>query len=149
MPNTYTQLLFHVVFSTKNRERTLCHGHRELLYRYIWGIQKNLNCHLYRIGGIDDHVHILSAIPTTLSLADYVKEVKTGSSRWLKEQAEFRRFEGWQDGYAAFTASFLGKDSLIEYIKGQTEHHRTESLLDEYRRLLRENGVLYDERYLA
>ena len=88
MPNTYTQLLFHVVFSTKNRERTLPDDHRELLYRYIWGIHKNLNCHMYRIGGIDDHVHILTATPTTLSLADYVKEVKTGSSRWLKEQAD-------------------------------------------------------------
>ena len=149
MPNTYTQLLFHVVFSTKNRQRTLPDGHRELLYRYIWGIHKNLSCHLYRIGGIDDHVHILTATPTTLSLADYVKEVKTGSSRWLKEQSEFRRFEGWQDGYGAFTVTFAVKDSLIEYIKGQAEHHRTESLLDEYRRLLRENGVPYDERYLA
>ncbi len=119
------------------------------LYHYIWGIHKNLNCHLYRIGGIDDHVHILTATPTTLSLADYVKEVKTGSSRWLKGQAEFRRFEGWQDGYGAFTVTFSLKDSLIEYIKGQAEHHRTESLLDEYRRLLPENGVPYDERYLA
>jgi REP element-mobilizing transposase RayT len=80
MPNTYTQLMFHVVFSTKNRQRTLPDGQRELLYRYIRGIHKNLNCHMYRIGGIDDHVHILTAIPTTLSLADYVKEVKTGSS---------------------------------------------------------------------
>ena len=149
MPNTYSQLLFHVVFSTKNRERMLPDGHRELLYRYIWGIHKNLNCHLYRIGGIDDHVHILTAISTTLSLASYVKEVKTGSSCWLKEQAEFRRFEGWQDGYGAFTVSFPGKDSIIEYIKSQAEHHRTESLLDEYRRLLRENGVPYDERYLT
>jgi len=70
VPNTYTQLLFHVVFSTKNRQRTLPDGHRELLYRYIWGIHKNLNCHLYRIGGSDDHVHILTAMPTTLSLAD-------------------------------------------------------------------------------
>jgi len=84
-----------------------------------------------------------------LSLADYVKEVKTGGSRWLKEQAEFGRFEGWQDGYGALTVTFSGKDSLIEYIKGQAEHHRTESLLDEYRRLLRENGVSYDEHYLA
>jgi putative transposase len=149
MANTYTQLMYHVVFSTKNRQRTLSDVHRELLYRYIWGIHKNLKCHLYRIGGIDDHVHILSAIPTTWSLADYVKEVKTGSSHWLKEQAEFRRFEGWQDGYGAFTVTYSGKDSLIEYIKGQPEHHRTESLLDEYRRLLRENGVPYDERYLT
>src|SRR5208283_3530273 len=129
MSNTYAQLLYHVIFSTKNRQRTLPDGHRELLYRYIWGINTNCNCHLFRIGGIDDHVHILTAIPTTLSLADYVKEVKTGSSRWLKDQTEFRRFEGWQDGYGAFTASFREKDSLVEYIKDQAEHHRAGSLL--------------------
>ena len=103
--------------------------------------------------GLDGYLqHYLgrpTAIPTTLSLADYVKEVKTGSSRWLKDQTEFRCFEGWQDGYGAFTASFREKDSLVEYIKDQAEHHRAESLLDEYRRLLRENGVLHDERYLA
>jgi len=138
-----------VVFSTKNRQRTLPDGQRELLYRYVWGIHKNLDCHLYRIGGIEDHVHLLTALPTTISVADYVKEVKVGSSRWLKEQVDFRRFEGWQDGYGAFTVTFRGKDALIDYIKGQAEHHRTESLLDEYRRLLRENGVAYDERYLA
>ena len=149
MPNTYTQLLYHVVFSTKNRQRTLTDGHREHLYRYIWGIHNNLTCHLYRIGGIDDHIHILTAMPTTLSLSDFVKEVKTGSSRWLKEQAESTRFEGWQDGYGTFTVTFAGKDALIEYIKGQAEHHRTESLLDEYRRLLCENGISFDERYLA
>lgn len=149
MPNTYTQLLFHVVFSTKNRQRTLPDEHRVSLFRYVWGIQKNLNCHLYRIGGADDHVHIATAIPTTMSLAEYVKEIKTGSSRWLKTQAEFRRFEGWQDGYGAFTVSFAAKDSLIEYIKGQAEHHRTESWLDEYRRLLRESRVPYDEQYLT
>ena len=67
MPNTYTQLLFHIVFSTENRERTLTDGKRDALYKYIWGIHSNLNCHLYRIGGVDDHVHILTALPTTLA----------------------------------------------------------------------------------
>ena len=136
MPNTYTQLLYHVVFSTKNRERTLPDAHRDAAYKYIWGIHKNLNCHLYRIGGTDDHVHILTGMPTTLALADYVKTIKTGSSGWLKEQPEFPRFEGWQDGYGGFTVSYRDKDALIEYIKGQMEHHRIESYLDEYRRLL-------------
>ena len=125
MPNTYTQLLFHVVFSTKNRQRTLPDGHRELLYRYIWGIHKNLNCHLYRIGGIDDHLHILTATATTLSLADYVKEVKTGSSRWLKEQAEFRRFEGWQDGYGVYgIVPRKGFAHRIHQGPGRTSPHR-------------------------
>ena len=67
MPNTYTQLMVHVVFSTKNRERTLPDAHRDDLYRYFWGIHNNLGCHLYRIGGMDDHIHILTGMPTTLS----------------------------------------------------------------------------------
>jgi putative transposase len=149
MPNTYTQLLFHVVFSTKNRERTLTDGKRDALYKYIWGIHDNLNCHLYRIGGVDDHVHILTGLPTTLAIAKYVQEIKAGSSHWLKSQADFPRFESWQDGYGAFTVSFRDKDSLIEYIKGQVEHHRRETFLDEYRRLLTENGIAFDEHYLA
>jgi REP element-mobilizing transposase RayT len=127
MPNTYTQLLFHIVFSTKNRERTLTDGHRETLYKYIWGIHQNLNCHLYRIGGTDDHVHILTSIPTTLSIAKFVQEIKASSSHWLKAQAAFPRFESWQDGSGAFTVSFGERDALIEYIKGQVEHHRRES----------------------
>jgi len=98
MPNTYTQLLFHVVFSTKNRERTLTDGKRDALYKYIWGIHSNLNCHLYRIGGVDDHVHILTGLPTTLAVAKYVQEIKAGSSHWLKSQSDFPRFESWQDG---------------------------------------------------
>jgi REP element-mobilizing transposase RayT len=97
MPNTYTQLMFHVVFSTKDRERTLTDGHRDALYMYILGIHNNLSCHLYRIGGVNDHVHILTGLPTTLSLAKYIQEIKAGSSHWLKSQAEFPRFESWQE----------------------------------------------------
>jgi putative transposase len=149
MPNTYTQLMFHVVFSTKDRERTLSDGDREKLYKYIWGIHAGLKCHLYRIGGVDDHVHILAGIPTTLAIAKYVQEIKAGSSHWLKNQFDFPRFESWQDGYAAFTVSYREKDGLIEYIKRQEEHHRSESLPDEYRRLLTEHGITFDERYLV
>ena len=75
--------------------------------------------------------------------------MKTGSSNWLKDQSAFRRFEAWQDGYGAFTISPRDKDSVIEYIKGQEEHHRRESFLDEYRRMLRENGIEFEERYLV
>jgi REP element-mobilizing transposase RayT len=149
MANTYTQLLLHVVFSTKNRQRTLPDGHRESFYKYIWGIHQNLNCHLYRIGGVDDHVHILTGIPTTLALAKCVQEIKAGSSHWLKTQAHFPRFESWQDGYGAFTVSYRDKDSVIEYIKNQAEHHRQESFVDEYRRMLTEHGIVFDERYLV
>jgi REP element-mobilizing transposase RayT len=98
---------------------------------------------------VDDHVHILTGLPTTLAIAKYVQEIKTGSSHWLKSQTDFPRFESWQDGYGAFTVSPRDKDSVIDYIKNQVEHHRVETFLDEYRRILTENGIVFDERYLA
>lgn len=149
MANTYTQLLYHIVYSTKNRQPVLDANHRPGLFKYLWGIHKNLDCNLYRIGGVDDHIHILTHMPTTLCIADYVREIKTGSARWIKEQTLFPLFTGWQDGYGAFTASFREKDDLIEYIKGQEEHHRRESYIEEYRRLLREAGIVFDEKYLV
>jgi REP element-mobilizing transposase RayT len=148
MANTYTQLDFHVVFSTKDRQRVLTQERREDLYRYIWGIHRNLDCKLHRIGGVEDHVHILASLPTTLSVADYVKEVKTGATKWVKHENLFSQFTGWQDGFGAFTVSREHRDHVIEYIKGQPEHHRTVSFLDEYKRLLTDAGIAYDEKYL-
>jgi hypothetical protein len=148
MPNTFTQIFYHVVFSTKDRRRVLAESRQEELYRYVWGIHRNLGCKLHRIGGVEDHIHILVSIPTTLSLADYVKEVKTGSSKWLKEGKVFPDFTGWQDGYGAFTVSLEHKEALIEYIRTQSDHHRTVSFQDEYKHLLREAGIAFDEKYL-
>ena len=148
MPNTYTQLLFHVVFSTKNRERTLTDGRRDSLYKYIWGIHNNLNCHLYRIGGVPDHVHILTGLPTMLAIAKYVQEIKAGSSRWLKSQANFPRFESWQDGYAAFTVSATSRESVRAYIANQDEHHRVKSFREELTEMLTKAGIEYDPKYL-
>jgi REP element-mobilizing transposase RayT len=83
MANTYTQLVYHLVFSTRNRMPVLIESGREELFRYFWGIHKSLKCHLYRIGGVEDHVHILTSLPTTLSVAEYLQEIKTGTSAWI------------------------------------------------------------------
>jgi len=149
MANTFTQLTYHVVFSTKNRTPVLMDAGREELYRYFWGIHKSLGCHLYRIGGVEDHVHILTSMPTTLAMSKYLQEIKTGTSAWIKSTRKFPGWEGWQDGYGAFTVSASHRNAVIEYIRNQPEHHRTESFLDELRRLLVEAGVKFDERYLV
>ena len=146
--STYTQILYHIVFATKNRHRVLVQARREDLFRYVWGIIKNHQCHLYRIGGVEDHIHILSSLHPTVALADLIKAIKVASSIWIKEERVFPDFESWQEGYAAFTHSLGEKDRLIEYIKGQEEHHRTVSFLDEYRETLRAAGMELDERYL-
>jgi putative transposase len=146
--STYTQILYHIVFATKNRQRALDKSRRDDLFRYIWGIVKNQNCHLYRINGVEDHVHILSSLHPTVALADLIKDIKVASSGWIKREAVFPAFEAWQEGYAALTHSLGEKDRLIEYIKGQEEHHRSASFLDEYREMLRAAGIELDERYL-
>ena len=146
--STHTQICYHVVFSTKDRQPILRAECREDLFRYIWGILKNRESHLYRINGTEDHVHILSSLHPSVSLADLVKDLKTGSSLWIKKESIFRMFSHWQDGYAAFTHSKREIDGLIEYIKRQEEHHRRTTFVEEYRKLLEEAGIEFDERYM-
>jgi len=145
---TYTQIIYHIVFTTKHRERVLDKPQREDLFRYTWGIVKNHDCHLFRVNGIEDHLHILTSLHPTVALADLVKAIKTGSSKWIKEENIFPQFSHWQEGYGAFTHSIREKDLLIEYIKNQEEHHCRVDFLDEYRKLLHDADIVFDEKYL-
>ena len=146
--STYTQICYHIVFSTKGREPTLKASRRPDLFRYIWGIVKNRESHLYRINGAEEHVHILTGLHPSVSLASLVKDIKTGSSLWIKEENVFPTFSHWQDGYAAFTHSKHEIDGLIEYIKEQERHHRRTTFVEEYRKLLEEARIEFDERYM-
>lgn len=121
---------------------------QEKLYRYIRGILKNKNCHLYRIGGTEDHIHIITHIHPAVALAQLVKDIKLASSGFIKSEHIFPDFNGWQEGYGAFTYGISAKDILIEYVKNQKEHHHKETFREEYERLLKENGIEFDERYL-
>ena len=146
--STHTQICYHIVFSTKDRQPALLTDRREDLFRYIWGIFKNRDSHVYRINGTKDHLHLLTSLHPTVSLANLVKDVKTGSSQWIKDNRVFRTFSHWQDGYGAFTHSKREIPALIEYIKGQEDHHRRRTFAEEYRSLLEEAGVEFDERYM-
>jgi putative transposase len=97
---------------------------------------------------VEDHIHILSDLHPSVSLSDYIKDIKVASSLWMKECGYFPAFEGWQDGYGAFTYSIREKDKVINYIKNQKEHHKSETFYDEYKRLLIESGIGFDEKYL-
>jgi len=146
--STYTQIYYHIVFSTKEREPVLKADRRQDLFGYVWGILKNKQGHLYRINGVEDHVHIFSSLHPMVSLANLVKEIKTSSSQWIKERRVFPSFSHWQDGYAAFTHCHKERDAVIEYIKTQEEHHRRTTFRDELQRLPVEAGVEFDEKYL-
>lgn len=107
--STYRQIFYQIVFGTKNRQATLPEAHCEELYKYIWGVIKNHYCTLYRLNGTEDHIHIFSDLHPSVSLADYVKDVKVASSLWMKGSGQFPKFTGWQDGYGAFTCSIKEK----------------------------------------
>lgn len=145
---TYTQLLYQIVFSTKNRQPILKKENREELFKYIWGILNNKNCHLYRINGVSDHIHIITHIHPTQSVSDLVKVVKVSSRNYIKSKRLFTGFEGWQDGYGAFTYKFTALDGLIEYVKNQEKHHKNVSYKEEFISLLEEHKIKFDERYL-
>ena len=145
---TYKQIIYQIVFGTKNRKRTISASYEKDLFQYIHGIIKNKQGNLYRINGMEDHIHILSDLHPTVCLSDYIKDIKVASNIWMKESGNFTAFEGWQEGYGAFTYSIKEKDILINYIKNQKVHHQSETFNDEYKRLLLENGIEFDEKYL-
>jgi REP element-mobilizing transposase RayT len=111
------------------------------------GIIKNKKCLLYQINGIEDHIHFLSDLHPSIALADFMRDIKAASSIWLKQNKNFPHFEGWVEGYAAFTYAWRDKDLIINYIKNQQEHHKLIKFEDEYRNLLLEHGISIDERF--
>ena len=139
--STHTQILYQIVFSTKQREPVLEKEKKPELFKYIWGILNKGNCHLYRINGVEDHLHIVTHLHPSVSLADLVKNIKIASSGFIKDNGIFKNFNGWQDGYGAFTYSVKEKNSLIEYVKNQEEHHKTITFRDEYIELLKEHEI--------
>jgi len=146
--STYTQILYQIVYSTKNREQSLIHPGREELFRYICGILKNKKCHLYQIGGVSDHLHIITHLHPSIALADLIKDIKLASTDHIKKINLFPLFNGWQDGYGAFTYSIDAKENLIAYVKNQEEHHRKKTYIEELKELLQEHKIEFDERYL-
>jgi putative transposase len=146
--STYTQIFYHIVFSTKGREPVLVPTGREAMFRYVWGMMNARDSRLYQVNGTLDHVHILTGLHPSRSLADFVKEIKVSSSHWIKTNCTFAGFPGWQAGYGAFTHSKQDQERLIQYIKGQEQHHAGLSFADELRSLLIEAGVELEEKYL-
>jgi REP element-mobilizing transposase RayT len=148
MANTYTSLHYHIVFSTKNRERWIEPGVEQRVWACLGGIARQNKMKPLEIGGIEDHVHLPLGAPAVLSPAKMVQLIKGSSSTWIQETFPRMNSFGWQDGYGAFTASKSNLPSVIEYIQRQREHHRTKSFQEEYRALLKRHGIEWDERYV-
>jgi REP element-mobilizing transposase RayT len=147
MPSTHLSLHYHIVFSTKDRVRTIRPEWRERLHAYLDGIVQNIGGVSEAIGGVEDHVHLLIGLRATHCLADVVRDIKANSSRWIHEDVGDKPF-AWQEGYGAFTVSAQLRAKVREYIAGQEEHHRLRSFQEEYVDFLKRGMVEYDEKYL-
>jgi len=145
--SSYRQILYHLVFRTKDSQKTIVPAHSRELYAYIMGIIRNKNCKLYRINGTEDHIHVLCDLHPSVALADFMRDIKASTSTWLKQSEKFPDFNGWGNGYAALTYGLRDKDMIANYIKNQQKHHNMESYEEELRRLLKENEIEFDERY--
>jgi putative transposase len=148
MAHTYTSLLIHIIFSTKNRERMLDAAWRPKLFTYMGGIIKRHEAAPILINGVDDHVHVFADVPASTALSDLVQHIKGGSSYWVNRQPEFKTKLAWQVGYGAFSVSASKFDAVKKYISNQQEHHRKLTFQEELLRFLKEYGVQYDEQHL-
>lgn len=149
MPQSLAQLYVHIVFSTKNRQPFLGDGtFRDRLHAYLTGICENQNSPSLRVGGTEDHAHILCRLSKTLDVSTLIRELKRNSSKWIKDVNQQLPVFYWQQGYGAFSVSPSHVDALIDYIVNQEEHHRRETYEDEFRRLCKNYGVAIDERYV-
>lgn len=148
MPHSFTSLLVHAIFSTKNRAPDLSPEIAGRLFPYMGGIVSERKGVPLIINGPADHVHLLVSIPATESIAELLRVVKANSSRWVHEQFPAQRRLGWQAGYAAFTVSGSRAADGKEYIAGQQEHHRRVSFQEEFLMFLQKHGIAYDARDL-
>ena len=148
MPQSLSHNIIHLVFSTKDRHPFISKEIREDLNGYMIGIIRSIDCHSIMIGSVFDHVHILFILSKNRALKDVVREIKAGSSRWMKSKdTSLEKFQ-WQGGYSAFSVSQSNVDAVIKYIRDQEEHHRAVSFQEELMKLLIKHEVKFDEDYL-
>ena len=148
MAHSYTNILIHYVFSTKNREKIMTVELQKRLWSYMGGIARENNMKALAIGGIEDHVHLLISLPTTLSIAKAIQLIKGGSSKWVHDTFPKYNNVKWQEGYGAFSVSISQTKDIIAYITTQKEHHLKKSFQEEYVSFLKKNIIDYDKRYI-
>jgi len=149
MSQSLSKILLHVVFSTKERRPFLRdHALRDEMHRYIGGILNGLDCLPIIVGGVEDHVHVLCVLSRTCAPAEMVKEVKRGSSLWIKTRAPDVADFAWQNGYGIFSIGSSQIEEVRQYIAGQEEHHARTTFQEEFRRLLQRYEITFNEAYV-
>ena len=148
MPNTYTQIHIHTVFAVQNRISLITKNWRERFYQYAIAIIQKHGHKVLSIGGMEDHIHILFGFRPTQSLSSLIQEVKRDTSEWINQNKFTMGKFVWQEGYGAFSYSKSQIQNVVNYIENQEKHHAKRSFREEYREILNDFGVEYDQRYI-
>ena len=142
-----TRLTYHIVFATKYRKPTITEDVQARLYEYIGGTLRAKKGHLIEIGGVEDHVHILAGLASSLAVSDVIRDIKANSSKWMADELGIKGFE-WQKGFGAFTVSYDRVEAIGKYIRNQKEHHETKTFQEEYIDFLERHGIEFQLEYL-
>jgi REP element-mobilizing transposase RayT len=148
MPHSYVSALFHCVFSTKERQRTINEELQQRLWPYMGGIARENKMRALAIGGVEDHVHLLLSLPSTLSIAQAMQLIKGGSSKWVHDTFPQHGMFEWQEGYGVFSVGISQVADTKTYIANQREHHRMKTFQEEFIAFLERHGMEYDPRYV-
>ncbi|KAF5046888.1 Transposase IS200 like protein [anaerobic digester metagenome] len=144
----FSQILYQVVFGPRRREPVMIAPNREVFHKYLATVLRNKKCFVYAINGTADHVHVLFSLHPSVALSDLMKDIKLSTSSFIRTKKLFPMFDGWQEGYGAFTYTYSAKEQLTRYVSNQQEHHKNVSFYEELKNLLIENDIDFDERYL-
>ena len=148
MAQSLSNVLLHLVFSTKNRQPLIDASIAPEVHAYLVTACKTLECVPIKVGGFTDHVHIACKLSRTVTIASLVQQLKQDSSKWIKSKGTRYASFAWQNGYGAFSIGHSQLEALKSYIANQPEHHRQLSFQDEFRKLLTRYGIEWDERYI-
>lgn len=147
MSHSYCSNRIHLVFSTKNREKSIPQDVQERLWPYMAGIARNHGFEAIKVGGVEDHAHALLVLPATVPLAKTIQILKACSSKWLNETEAVKNF-AWQEGYGAFSVSASQTEGVIKYIENQRKHHAKRTFDEEFIALLKHYGVSHDPAHV-
>ena len=148
MPQSLSNILIHVVFSTKERRRLIGAAVEPELHRYLASVCRACGCPAHEVGGTGDHVHLVCTLARTVPVSRLLEEIKKRSSKWIKTKGRPYRLFSWQRGYGAFSIGQSQLAALKRYVAGQKEHHKKRSFKEEFLALLARYRVAYDEQYI-
>jgi len=148
MPQSLTDIVLHIVFSTKERKPLIDVANESKLHSYICGVCRKIDCPVIKINGVEDHVHILLSLGRMIAVSKLIGEIKANSSRWIKTQGPQYCEFSWQNGYGVFSVSRPQINGVINYIEGQKQHHKTKTFKEEFLAMLKMSQIPYDEKYL-